>query len=452
VDRTADATKRLWTLCNVLRDDGITYNEYISELTLILFFKLASQLGVEQDIPSQYQWSSQVKLTGGSLLDTYVDALEALANSTRPALRTIFEGSSTNIKNAASLARLLAGIDSIDWQGLGHDSIGEIYESLIDKNAQESRYGAGQYFTPRALVNAMVTVSKPIPGDSLYDPAAGTAGFLVAAGLYSRSQYSKSCGLVGNELVRDVSRLGQMNLHLHGLDASLDTADALALDPTRQQHSLCLTNPPFGIKSDLNPRQQAYLQFPTSNKQLCFLQHIYSSLAPGGRAAVVVPDNVLYESGIAEQIRTHLLDNFNLHTMLRLPTGIFYATGVKTSVLFFARTEPTANTWIYDLRAQKPNFTKKRPLAADDLADFVACYGPDPLGCVERAPSAHYQAFSRQDIRASDDRLDLLGQSTDGPAHSSPSAMLEVIARELEQATSAVTDLKEILGRAGAVD
>lgn len=452
MDITADAAKRLWTLCNVLRDDGITYNEYISELTLLLFFKLASQLGVERDIPQEYQWSRLTQLNGDQLLKTYFDAIDYLGSSQQSKLRSIFARSSSNIRNPASLARLLDGIESIDWQSLGHNSIGDIYESLIDKNAQESRYGSGQYFTPRALVNAIVSVSRPAPSETVYDPAAGTGGFLVAAGLYVRAEYSESCKLHGVELVPEVSRLGQMNLHLHDLEGSLDTADALSLDPKRIQWSVCLTNPPFGIKSDLNPRQQAHLQFPTNNKQLCFLQHIYSSLEEGGRAAVVVPDNVLYEAGVAGQIRTYLLDNFSLHTMLRLPTGIFYATGVKTSVLFFSRTGPTDKLWIYDLRLQKTRFTKKNPLTARDLIDFVHQYGPDPLGSIGRVPTKDFQVFSRAQVANAADRLDLLGQAASGAAQSSPSAMLEIISRELEQATSAVKDLQAILERAGNVD
>jgi type I restriction enzyme M protein len=452
VESTTAAAKRLWTLCNVLRDDGVTYHQYISELTLILFFKLANQFDIESDIPSSYRWESLVNLFGEALLATFKDAIKLLANSPNETVRAMFVDNNTSIRNPTSLARLIHGIDAIDWQNLEPSSIGDIYESLIDRNAQESRYGAGQYFTPRALVEAMVRLTAPVADDSVYDPAAGTAGFLVAAGIHSINTSGQQCALEGNELVREVQRMGQMNLHLHRLKASLKNVDTLSLSPTRGQYSLCLSNPPFGIRSDLNPVQQEQLMFPTSNKQLGFLQHIYSCLQPGGRAAAVVPDNVLFETGTAEAIRTHLLDNFNLHTLLRLPTGIFYATGVRTSVLFFSRTGPTQETWVYDLRFGNSGFTRKHPLGVEDLEDFISNFGADPMGASRRRETSNFHKFSRSALREFGDRLDIVGTPVAVSRPSSATATLEMISRELDQAAAAAKVLQAMLDRTGRVE
>ena len=449
---SADITRRLWALCNVLRDDGITYHEYISELSLILFFKLADLLQVESAIPPRYRWNSLRDLDPESLLATYHEALAHLGESDNPKLRAIFQGSQSQIRTATSLARLFAGIDTIDWREIDPSSIGDAYEGLIGKNAQESRYGAGQYFTPRALVDAMVQVCKPNSKDIVYDPAAGTAGFLVAAGVFSAKTGPTQCVLRGTELVRAVYRLAQMNIHLHGLQAELTLGDALTEDPGSIRSSLCLTNPPFGIRGDLNPLQTSYLQFPTSNKQLSFLQHVYSSLNHEARTAVVVPDNVLFESGVAAAVRTHLLDNYNVHTILRLPAGIFYATGVKTSVLFFSSTASTEVTWVYDLRSANGAFTKKKPLDADDLTDFVDIYGDDPYGTSRRNESQVFTPYTRDDIRELSDRLDLATTDHTPVSATTPAAALELITNELEQAVTAVKELQQVLARADLGD
>lgn len=452
MESTASAAKRLWTLCNVLRDDGITYHQYISELTLILFFKLAAQLGLEDSIPLEYRWANLKTLSGDALLDTFRESIGALAESRNQPVRGMFQDNKTTIRSGVSLERLLRGIDTIEWNNFEPSDIGEIYESLIGRNAQESRYGAGQYFTPRALVAAMVQVTKPDRRDSVYDPAAGTAGFLVAAGLHARRNSGQQCDLIGNELVPEVLRMAQMNLHLHGLDADMRQVDTLSRDPHLERHTLCLSNPPFGMRSDLNPTQRDKLAFLTNNKQLNFLQHIYTSLNVGARAAAVVPDNVLFESGVAESIRQYLLDNFNLHTLLRLPTGIFYATGVKTSVLFFAKTGSTDATWVYDLRFGNNGFTRRRPLVEDDLSDFVERFGPNKDGSSSRSESACFQRFSRASMKALDDRLDLIGTPRSETRHGPASVTLEMIARELEQAASATRELQAMLDRVGKVE
>lgn len=448
---TTDVSRRLWALCNVLRDDGITYHEYISELTLVLFFRLANLLGVEADIPKRYRWQALREMPEQYLLDTYNEALANLVRSDNENIRVIFSGSYSRIRTAASLSRLINGIDSINWRNIEPSSVGDIYENLIARNAQESRYGAGQYFTPRALVEAMVRVTKPGKNEFVYDPAAGTAGFLVAAGAYSRNTNGAQCELAGAELVPEVYRLAQMNLHLHDLDSQMKLINTLSQDPSLVGCDVCLTNPPFGTKGDVGSPQFVALQIPTNNKQLGFLQHVYSGLQSMGRAAVVVPDNVLFESGAAAGVRTQLLDNFDLHTILRLPAGIFYATGVKTSVLFFARTQSTESVWIYDLR-WAGGFTKKRPLELKHLQEFMQCYGSDSYGRSKRTENQHFRAYSRQSIKAIGDRLDIGPSSDHEVPEGSPAATLGYIAAELENASAAVRDLQEILARADSID
>lgn len=451
MQNTNSASKRLWALCNVLRDDGITYHEYISEISLILFFRLADFLGVESEIPQQYRWNKLRATHGAALLDTYRDALRSLAHSTDYHVEGIFRDSSTNIRSERPLSRLLEGIDGIDWQNIAPSSVGEIYESLIAKNAQESRYGSGQYFTPRAVVEAMVEVTKPRSNETVFDPAAGTAGFLVAAGLYSAKGHGEQCALAGNELVPEVSRLARMNLYLHRLTADVRSNDSLSEDPRDRPYEVCLTNPPFGTRGDLNAYRNSKIRIPTNNKQLGFLQQIYSGLRKQGRAAVVVPDNVLFESGAAATIRTHILDNFNLHTILRLPTGIFYATGIRTSVLFFARTHPTENIWIYDLR-RAGSFTKKRPLEIENLHHFIQCYGDDPYADGRRKEEPDFTVFERRSLKAINDRLDISATVSASNSSGSPTTALELIAAELESASAAVRELQKLLAQVDVVD
>lgn len=450
MEGTADAAKRLWNLCNVLRDDGITYHQYISELTLILFFKLASQLGVESDIPAEFRWSALLPRSGDELLSTFKYSIKVLADSRNNTIREMFVENETKIRNPRSLERIIHGIDAIDWSSIAPSSIGDIYESLIDRNAQESRYGAGQYFTPRALVEAIVQVHSPRPKDSVYDPAAGTAGFLVSAGIQAKRRFGEQCALYGNELVREVQRMAQMNLHLHRLNASLQNTNTLSMPLGQRRYSLCLTNPPFGIRSDLDRHQQSNLMYPTSNKQLAFLQHIIACLEVSGRAAVIVPDNVLFETGVAGSVRTHILDNFNLHSILRLPPGIFYASGVKTSVLFFSRTRPTRETWVYDLRSRDHTFTRKRPIRATDLQDFIDSFGSNSIA--KRKETEHFRRYSRRMLQDMEDRLDILGAPMGESRQSNARTTLATIARELDQATAAAKSLQTLLDRADRVD
>ncbi|MFD5512699.1 N-6 DNA methylase [Streptomyces sp. NPDC127051] len=449
---TSDVTRRLWALCGVLRNEGVTYHEYLNELTYLLFLKLAHELDMEDRIAPGCRWGDLSSNESNDLLSHYVRMLEDLASSSDSVVSTIFAESRTGISSNESLKQLIQGIDDIDWYRARQNGIGDVYEGLIEKNAQESRYGAGQYFTPRPVVEAIVQVTAPSSNDTVYDPAAGTGGFLVAAGLGPLAKESGPPRLVGVELVRDVQRMALMNLVLHNLDGNLILGDALHQDVNESGYSVCLTNPPFGAKGALTAEQNERLQFPTSNKQLAFLQHVYLNLASGGRAAIVVPDNVLFEGGVAAAVRTTLIDNYRLHTILSLPTGIFYATGVKTSVLFFCADGPTEHTWFYDLRSGQASFGKRRQLLSSDLEGFVREYGSDPFGRSPRTENERFKRLSRAELSARADRLDFTGGErpeslSDASSLGSLLGTTRRLREELDSALAGVSEIEKILMR-----
>ncbi|KAA0266334.1 MAG: SAM-dependent DNA methyltransferase [Chloroflexi bacterium] len=406
--------QRLWNYCNVLRDDGMSYGDYVEQLTYLLFLKMdaenASMLGRPSAIPPQYNWAGLQRLDGDALESHYREILTGLGQGAG-LIPVIFRKAQNKIQDPAKLRRLIELIDGETWIGLDIDVKGEIYEGLLEKNAQDTKSGAGQYFTPRPLIKAIVDVMRPQPGQTICDPAAGTGGFLLAAHDYiaahntlDRDQWNhlRHHALHGWEIVDNTARLCVMNLYLHGIGANGDgstgrspihVADSLASHPG-QYFDMVLTNPPFGKKSSTTfttvtpspaPESRTVIRpdfwAATRNKQLNFLQHIRTLLKPGGKAAVVVPDNVLFEGGAGEVIRRELLRTADVHTLLRLPTGIFYAAGIKANVLFFdarpvSATPQTQALWIYDLRTGQ-NFTlKQNPLTRADLDDFVACFNP----------------------------------------------------------------------------
>ncbi|GAA0736736.1 N-6 DNA methylase [Dactylosporangium roseum] len=445
MDTVADVVRRLWGLCNFLRDDGISYHEYLSELSTLLFLKLAEERAIGVQLAGVPSWTSLAHTSDAELLSSYRQMIWDARTAANPKIREIFSETETRLKSPHALRKLVTGISEIDWYTDRSHIVGDIYEGLIEKNASESRYGAGQYFTPRALVEAMVAVTQPTHSDSVYDPAAGTAGFLISAAAASQAgnDYAK---IAGQELVPDVHRMALMNIMIHGFEGDLGVGDTLSLSPERLAVTLCLTNPPFGVRGGLAPNQQNLLQYPTSNKQLAFLQHAYTSLEEGGRAAVVVPDNVLFESGVASSIRSHMLDNYNVHTILRLPPGIFYATGVRTSVLFFAKTQPTETVWTYDLRSGGTSYTKKRQLSSSDLKYFISSYGPDPLGMSPREESETFYSTSRKE-------LGTLGETLDIPSPRSfthvpgltPELMVDSLIEQLQSALDMARDMAQII-------
>nr|HRC87442.1 class I SAM-dependent DNA methyltransferase [Thermoanaerobaculia bacterium] len=328
---TLDIVAKLWNLCNVLKDDGVTYHQYVTELTYLLFLKMAEETGRQKRIPVEHRWAALKAKSNPELLDAYRRTLLELGTQGTGVVRQIYANASSFLKKPATLATLVAEIDRLDWFSARHEGLGDLYEGLLEKNANEKKAGAGQYFTPRPLIDAMVAVMRPHLEDVIQDPAAGTAGFLIAAYRYLREHTDADSWTAeqqrrvhhemfhGMEHVQDTHRLALMNLMLHGLE-TVDfrygdtlSSEGQALPPA----TLILTNPPFGSKKGGGLPSRDDFTFPTSNKQLCFLQHIYRGLAAGGRAAVVMPDNVLFEGNVGTKIRADLMDKCNLHTILR---------------------------------------------------------------------------------------------------------------------------------------
>jgi type I restriction enzyme M protein len=405
-DVTSTLTAKVWNLAHVMNNAGVGAGDYVEQVTYLLFLKLDAERaedGTPSLVPSSCQWSTLAPLAGAELARAYAAALETLA--ARPGLvGTVYARARNGIEEPAHLHRLVRMIDAETWSAFGVDVKGAIYEGLLERTASDVKTGAGQYFTPRPVIAACVEVVDPAPRQTVCDPACGTGGFLLAAYDHMRQRPEardratdrrmREDGFSGFDIVPGVARLAAMNLYLHGLGAGQATpihrADALAADPGRRW-DIILTNPPFGRKQsarvftgdgEAETEREDYERpdFPvtTGNKQLNFLQHVMTVLAPNGTAAVVVPDNVLFEGGAGEKIRRRLLEEFDCHTLLRLPTGIFYRQGVKANVLFFnahrRRAEPwTEELWVYDLRTNKRFTLKERPLGHADMADFIAC-------------------------------------------------------------------------------
>ncbi len=415
---SAALVQKLWSYCHVLRDDGLSYLDYLEQLTYLLFLKMAEERaalrGEEQPIPKGYRWSDLAapQMEGERLEKKYREILETLGKQ-RGMLGLIFRKAQNKIQDPAKLRRLIVElIGQESWTELSSDVKGDAYEGLLERNAQDTKSGAGQYFTPRPLIRAMVDCVQPRPKETICDPAAGTGGFLLAAHDYIAAKHGNKLtkdekrhlrfdALRGMELVDSVARLCSMNMFLHGIGPLAEDGDPPilggvdALESAPSKHfDVVITNPPFGKKSSITvvnadgDEDRQSLTYnrtdfwtTTSNKQLNFVQHVRSLLTIGGRAAVVVPDNVLFEGGAGEKVRRRLLQECDVHTLLRLPTGIFYAQGVKANVLFFdrreGREEPwTTRLWVYDLRTNQHFTLKQNPLRREHLDEFVACYKP----------------------------------------------------------------------------
>lgn len=423
---TQDIVQKLWNLCNVLRDDGVTYHQYQTELTYLLFLKMAKETETEKRLPNGYRWSDLEKKDGVEQLTFYRALLLHLGSNGSRRVQEIYGNAQTTLKHPRTLKKLVDAIDELDWYSARHEGLGDLYEGLLEKNASEKKSGAGQYFTPRPLIDSIVDMVKPQPGETIQDPAAGTCGFLIAADRYIKSRtdnlfdlkeaeqrFQRTKAFIGVELVQDTHRLALMNLMLHDIDSDLVLGDTLSPSgESLPKADVMLTNPPFGTKKGGGLPTRDDLTFPTSNKQLAFLQHVYRGLKPGGRAAVVLPDNVLFEENVGEDIRNDLMDKCNLHTILRLPTGIFYKPGVKTNVLFLTRGKSdkgnTKATWIYDLRTNMPSFGKRTPLTREHFGEFEKAFGSDPLGASKRKDTGEegrFRKFTREDIKARGDNL-----------------------------------------------
>lgn len=408
-----DLAGRLWSLCNVLRDDGVVYHKYLSELTYLLFLKNAKQLDAERDIPSDCRWDSLLGARGPGMLGFYRKLLTRLGEDVVDEnIRSIFSFPTTVFSHDENLEKVVLGIEAINWHDYDTDSLGLIYESLLERNSTEVRSGSGQYFTPRPLVDAMVRVMNPQDGETITDPAVGTGGFLIAAHRASMPRSPENRVYQGVEIERDTYRLCLMNLYLHGMKGHVVHGDALTKDSDGlAPANLILANPPFGVSSGGARPRSADLAYPAANKQLAFLQYIGLALAPGGRAAVVVPDNVLFEQGVGRNIRRNLVESLDLHTVLRLPRGIFYAPSVRTHVLFFSRCEEeqsvSEDVWYYDLRTDMPTFTKRSTIQEAHFKDFVTAFGSDAHGRSPRTITKRFKPVSKVEIRRRDYDLDV---------------------------------------------
>ena len=434
----ASIVQKLWNYCNVLRDDGVSYGDYVEQLTYLLFSKMADEqtrppYNRESIIPldkggKALDWPSLIEKDGDALENHYRHILTELARASGM-LGVIFRKSQNKIQDPAKLKRIIYLINEETWMGMDIDVKGEIYEGLLQKNAEDVKGGAGQYFTPRPLIKAMVEVMQPKPGMTIRDPACGTGGFFLAAHKYLSENYRldrkekeflRFNTFTGTDIVDGVVRLCVMNLYLHGIggdESPVTVGDSLISDPG-DRCDMVLTNPPFGKKSsvtivsDEGRADKEALTYEredfwatTSNKQLNFLQHIKTLLKINGSAAVVLPDNVLFEGGAGETIRRKLLQETDVHTLLRLPTGIFYAQGVKANVLFFDRKPAsehpwTEKLWIYDLRTNKHFTLKKNPLRFEDLQDFIACYNPENRH--DRKETDRFKCFAYDELMQRD--------------------------------------------------
>lgn len=421
---TQEIVAKLWNLCNVLRDDGITYHQYVTELTYILFLKMAKETGSEENIPDGYRWDDLLARNGLELKSFYKDLLDYLGEQCTGRIQEIYKGAATNIDEPKNLEKIIRTIDELDWFSAKEEGLGNLYEGLLEKNANEKKSGAGQYFTPRVLIDVMTRLVAPKAGERCNDPACGTFGFMIAASNFVREQtddffdldeetaeFEYTQAFTGCELVHDTHRLALMNAMLHDIQSKIILGDTLSnVGKEMQGYDVVLTNPPFGTKKGGERATRDDFTYPTSNKQLNFLQHIYRSLKADGkaRAAVVLPDNVLFADGDGERIRVDLMDKCNLHTILRLPTGIFYAQGVKTNVLFFTREktdkDSTKDVWFYDLRTNMPSFGKTNPLKASDFAGFEAAYTAEDRS---KVADERWQCFTREEIAQKGNSLDL---------------------------------------------
>ena len=477
--------QKLWNYCNILRDDGLSYGDYVEQLTFLLFLKMADEqsrppFNKPSPIPKGKDWPALLAKDGDELEIHYRHTLEELGKRSGM-LGVIFRKAQNKIQDPAKLRRLIVDlIDKEQWSSLSADVKGDAYEGLLQKNAEDVKGGAGQYFTPRPLIAAMVDVVAPQPGQAICDPACGTGGFLLAAHDYLAKHHAldraqkkklKSGTFFGIELVDSVTRLCAMNLLLHGIGGESEeelpvvTKDALA--GKHGEYEIVLANPPFGKKSSVTIVNEAGesskesliinrddFWASTSNKQLNFLQHIFTILKQHGRAAVVLPDNVLFEGGAGETIRRELLKQADVHTLLRLPTGIFYAQGVKANVLFFDRKPAQERPWtqmlrIYDLRTNLHFTLKENTLKRTDLDDFVACYNTKNRHA--RKKSERFKAFSYEELAKRDKvNLDIFWLKDDALEESANLPAPEIIAADitadleaaLEQFATIAEDLK----------
>ncbi|MFA5893987.1 MAG: class I SAM-dependent DNA methyltransferase [Candidatus Margulisiibacteriota bacterium] len=419
-----DVVQKLWGFCHTLRHEGIDYGDYVEQITYLLFLKMADEKGAY--IPKAYSWAVLKEKSGTDLTDFYIEVLRSLGKE-KNLLGDIYSGALSRFTNPVNLRKLISLIDEIEWTSLNVDVKAAAYEGLLEKAAAEGKKGAGQYFTPRIVIQSIVRCIKPDPRVSndytIHDPAVGTGGFLVCAyewimeqtkGALERKMAERIMNRTysGKELVARPRRMALMNLYLHGLHVDIALGDSLYEPPGDKRYDCILTNPPFGTKGANQAPDRDDFTVSTSNKQLNFVQHVVTILKPGGRAAMVLPDNVLF-SDEAGDVFKYLMEDCNVHTILRLPNGTFtpYSQGIKANVIFFQKGIPTENTWIYDNRANIPGVTKKdRPLVPEMFEKFEKCYGNDPNGQAKRkdlGDEGRFRKFSLSQIKERKYNLDI---------------------------------------------
>jgi type I restriction enzyme M protein len=463
MSQTTDVVNKLWGFCNTLRHDGIDYGDYIEQITYLLFLKMSEERGI--DIPEKYNWESLKEKAGQELIDHYTDILRNLRDE-KGMLGDIFTSARNAFNNPVNLKKLLNLVDEEEWTAMDVDVKGAAFEGLLEKSASEGKKGAGQYFTPRPLIQSIVNVMKPDPRTTrdftLCDPACGTGGFLVCAyewlmrltkGALDRDiiKRIKNSTYFGKELVARPRRLALMNMYLHGVEPKIYLGDTIYESPTGEHFDCILTNPPFGTKGANQAPNRDDFTIETSNKQLNFVQHVVNTLKPGGRAAIVLPDNCLFED-IAGEIFKIVMHDCNLHTVMRLPRGTFtpYSQGVKANVIFLQKGLPTENVWIYDNRSNIEGITKKdRPLTDKHFEEFEKCYGADPNGQSPRSENCSSERFKKFHISEIKDRnykLDITWLKDDALEDSEDIPEPQILAAEaITELEAVVDDLKEIL-------
>lgn len=428
---TSTIVAKLWNLSKALQGAGVSYQGYITELTYLLFLKMLEETKHEERLPKGYHWADLVSKGGVEQLDFYRKLLLDLGNSKiakDPLVSAIFTDAQTALRKPTDLKLLTTTLDELDWFSARDDGLGNLYEGLLEKTTSEKKSKAGQYFTPRPLIDCIVRLVKPQPGEVIQDPACGTGGFLIAADRYIKSKtdelfkltseqahFQRCQAFAGAEYVTETRRLCLMNLQLHGIESSVGDIDSLSADgEALGKADLVLTNPPFNKMPQSVSRADFSITADERVGPLPFVEHVVRALKPGARAAVVVPDNVLFADGVGARLRTWLMNVCDLHTILRLPTGIFYAQGVKTNVLFFTRGKTdegnTKAVWVYDLRANMDAFGKTRPLKVEDFAAFEKAFGSDPYGKAKRkdeGEEGRFRCFTREAITARNNILDI---------------------------------------------
>lgn len=499
-----EIVQKLWNLCNVLRDDGITYHQYVTELTYILFLKMMNETGEEENIKNniisfkelrqknedgtitkneqqeyedkkkvaEYTWDKLVSLSGIELKKYYENIIHLFGKHCSGHIRSIYNNARTNIEEPKNLEKVIRTMNNLDWYSMDEEGFGDLYEGLLEKNANEKKSGAGQYFTPRVLIDVMTRLIEPKLGELCNDPACGTFGFMIAAHRFvsenndmfsltdEQYRFQKNRAFTGCELVSDTHRLALMNAMIHGIESEILCADTLSnIGKALNGYDVVLTNPPFGTKKGGERVTRDDFTFPTSNKQLNFLQHIYRSLKSNGksRAAVVLPDNVLFDERDGAKIREDLMDKCNLNMILRLPTGIFYAQGVKTNVLFFARgkteKDNTKEVWFYDMRTNMPSFGKTTPLKKEHFANFEKAYLSENRSKIQ---DDRLSVFTRKEIREKNNSLDL-GLIRDDNIFDyedleDPIESAEMMIEQLEEAVDLIKSVVKELKSLGSVN